>query len=65
MKQSEPNALAFASEGVEGFVPYCGALKDQLTAFTNGIRSGMSYSGARTLDELHGMAKFMMISATS
>jgi IMP dehydrogenase len=40
-------------------------LKDPLLSFGNGIRSGMSYCGARSIGELQQKANFMMISSTS
>ena len=39
-------------EGVEAFVPYRGEVADILTQIAGGLRSGMSYAGARTITEL-------------
>ena len=50
-------------EGVEGRVPYkgpLGALTDQLVG---GLRSGMGYVGARTLQELTEKSRFVRITA--
>ena len=50
-------------EGVEGRVPYkgpLGALTDQLVG---GLKSGMGYVGAQTLEELNEKARFVRITA--
>jgi IMP dehydrogenase len=49
-------------EGIEGRVPYRGALSQQLYQLTGGVRSGMGYLGARTLAELRGRARFVRVS---
>jgi len=46
-------------EGVEGRVPYKGALHDTIYQLLGGIRSGMGYIGARTLPEFHERAQFI------
>jgi IMP dehydrogenase len=43
----------FHVEGVEGEVEYKGSVHDQLHQICNGMRSGMSYLGVYTIDELH------------
>ncbi len=45
-------------EGVEGVVPYDGDLEPVLHQFIGGLRKGMWYAGAATLDELHKKADF-------
>ncbi|MBN1993252.1 MAG: IMP dehydrogenase [Anaerolineae bacterium] len=49
-------------EGVEGRVPYKGKLADFVFQFVGGIRSGMGYVGAASLDKLQAKAKFVPIS---
>ncbi len=39
-------------EGVEGMVPYKGTLPDYIYQLVGGLRSGMGYAGAATLDDL-------------
>ena len=46
-------------EGVATRVPYRGPLRLILEDIERGIRSGFSYSGASTLDELHAKAQFV------
>ncbi|MCS6775601.1 MAG: IMP dehydrogenase, partial [Chthonomonadaceae bacterium] len=48
-------------EGVEGRVPYKGALHDTIHQLLGGIRSGMGYLGAHTLEELRQRARFLRI----
>ncbi len=52
-------------EGVEGRVPYKGALQPLLYQLTGGLRSGMGYVGAATIDELRAKARFIRVSAAS
>jgi len=49
-----------SNEGVSTTVPYRGGVKYVLSDLDNGIRSGFSYSGARTLSELHASAEFVV-----
>lgn len=46
-------------EGIATTVPYKGSVVDILEDLTRGIRSGFSYSGARSMEELHAKAKFV------
>ena len=55
----------FVPEGVEGRVPYKGALHDTIHQLLGGIRSGMGYLGAHTLEELQDRAQFVRISGAS
>ena len=43
----------FHVEGVEGEIEYKGNVIDQLTQICNGMRSGMSYLGVFSIEELH------------
>ncbi len=49
----------YVSEGVEAAVPYRGSAREVLTQLVGGLQSGMSYSGAHTLDELYEKAVFV------
>ncbi len=51
------------AEGVEARVPYKGMLGDVLFQLVGGVRSGMGYLGARTLDELRANARFVRITS--
>ncbi len=52
-------------EGVEGRVPYKGPLAQFVFQLVGGLRSGMGYVGARTLDELRAKARFIQVTAAS
>ncbi|MDA0811435.1 MAG: IMP dehydrogenase [Verrucomicrobia bacterium] len=51
------------AEGVEARVPYKGRLSDVVFQLLGGLRSGMGYVGAGTLDELRQRAKFVQITS--
>jgi IMP dehydrogenase len=46
-------------EGVSSRVPYRGSVSKILEDLERGIRSGLSYSGARTISELYAKAHFI------
>jgi IMP dehydrogenase len=48
-------------EGVEATVPYKGAVNDILYQLVGGLRSGLSYAGARSIEELWQVAEFIRI----
>lgn len=48
-------------EGVESVTPYKGDVKDLVGQLIGGLRSGMSYSNARTISELRGKVDFVKI----
>jgi IMP dehydrogenase len=50
-------------EGIEGRVPYRGALARILYQLVGGLRSGMGYTGSRTIAELHERARFVRITS--
>ncbi|MBI3621873.1 MAG: IMP dehydrogenase [Nitrospirae bacterium] len=49
-------------EGIEGRVPFKGALSEVVFQLVGGLRSGMGYCGCRTIDELRRKAKFIRVS---
>ena len=52
-------------EGVEGRVPYKGPLAEFVFQLVGGIRAGMGYCGARTIEELRTKARFIQVTAAS
>jgi len=48
-------------EGVEGRVPYKGALSDTIYQLVGGLRAGMGYTGCANIQELHDKARFVRI----
>ena len=55
----------FVPEGVEGRVPFRGALADIVFQLCGGIRSGMGYVGQATIDDLRKNARFVRITSAS
>jgi IMP dehydrogenase len=50
-------------EGIVGRVPYRGSLQANLFQLVGGLKAGMGYCGAGSLDELRQKARFIKISA--
>lgn len=59
--QIKDSGAVIVPEGVEGRVPFKGALKDTVAQLVGGMRSGFGYVGAGSLAELHEIAEFMKI----
>jgi IMP dehydrogenase len=57
---AETNKLV--PEGIEGCVPYRGALSQSIYQLVGGLRAGMGYTGCRTIEELRRRARFVKIS---
>jgi IMP dehydrogenase len=64
-RYGQDTAARFVPEGIEGRVPYKGAVADTIHQMLGGIRSGMGYLGARTIAELHERAQFIKITGAS
>jgi IMP dehydrogenase len=60
---TEQNKLV--PEGVEGRVPYRGTLSDFVYQLVGGLRAGMGYCGARTIEELRKNGRFVCVSHAS
>ncbi len=50
-------------EGIEGRVPYRGPIQAIVHQLVGGVRSGMGYVGARTVDELREKGRFVRITS--
>jgi IMP dehydrogenase len=59
--EGETDLTDVVPEGVEGMVPFKGDVSDVLLQMVGGLRSGMSYLGARTLGEFRDNAQFIQI----
>ncbi len=57
----EEDLSQIVAEGIEASVPYRGKAADVLAQLVGGLRSGMSYCGARTIAELQARAQFVRI----
>jgi len=51
-------------EGIEGRVPYRGALSYSVQQIIGGMKAGMGYLGARTIQELQRKARFIRITSS-
>jgi len=51
----------FVPEGVEGAVPYKGKVADTVYQLIGGLKAGMGYAGAKTIDQLRKNGKFVII----
>ena len=60
-QSSEITSDKFVPEGIEGRVPFKGALSDILHQLLGGIRSSMGYLGCATIKDIHSKAKFIKI----
>lgn len=59
--QEQNNKLV--PEGIEGRVPYRGSLSDIVFQLVGGLRSGMGYCGAPTIEDLQNHATFIRITS--
>jgi IMP dehydrogenase len=53
----------FVPEGIEGRVPYKGPVADVLYQMVGGLRSGMGYVGAASIDALRTESRFVRITS--
>jgi IMP dehydrogenase len=58
-----PSDEQLIAEGIEGQVPYRGALGAVVYQLLGGLRQSMFYTGARTIEELKQKGKFVRITA--
>ncbi len=58
----QENARKLVPEGVEGRVPYKGPLADTVFQMMGGLRAGMGYCGAATVEDLKQTGKFVKMS---
>lgn len=61
----QENAKKLVPEGVEGRVAYKGHVEDTVFQLMGGLRSGMGYCGAETIEKLKETGRFIKISAAS
>lgn len=57
----QENSQKLVPEGVEGRVPYRGTLGDMVFQLMGGLRSGMGYTGNKSVDELRKNGRFIKI----
>lgn len=61
----QENAQKLVPEGIEGRVPYKGPVADTIYQLVGGIRAGMGYCGAETLESLALNSRFIRITSAS
>ncbi len=59
----QTNNKKLVPEGVEGRVPYKGAVSETVYQMMGGLRSGMGYCGAHNIEELRTKSKFIRITS--
>jgi IMP dehydrogenase len=60
--QEQEDTSKLVPEGIEGRVPYKGPVRETIYQLIGGLRSGMGYTGSRTIDALRENARFLRIS---
>jgi IMP dehydrogenase len=60
-QEGERDARKLVPEGIEARVPYKGPVSDTLYQLVGGLRSGMGYCGAESLDALRERARFIRV----
>ncbi|NLM46739.1 MAG: IMP dehydrogenase [Firmicutes bacterium] len=61
----QENNSKLVPEGIEGRVPYRGTVSDTVFQLIGGLRAGMGYCGAATIEELKTKSQFIRISSAS
>jgi IMP dehydrogenase len=59
----QTNNKKLVPEGVEGRVPFRGAVSETIYQMMGGLRSGMGYCGAHNIEELRTNSKFVRITS--
>ena len=63
-QDGEANAMKLVPEGIVGRVPFKGSLAETVYQLVGGIRAGMGYCGARSIEELQ-KARFVRITSAA
>jgi IMP dehydrogenase len=62
-QESDANVEKLVPEGIEGRVPYKGAVTAVIHQLMGGLRSSMGYVGCATIDEMRARAEFVEITS--
>ena len=60
----EDDISKLVPEGIEGRVPFKGSVEEVMVQYIGGLRAGMGYCGAATVEALQDTAQFVKISAS-
>jgi len=63
LQQEELEETKLVPEGIEGRVPYKGALADTVYQLVGGLQAGMGYCGCRTIKELQEKSRFIKVTS--
>ena len=61
--QDAKSEMKLVPEGIEGRVPFKGAVKAVVHQLMGGLRSSMGYTGTKTLTQMHDTAKFVRVTS--
>ena len=59
----QENAEKLVPEGIEGRVPFKGAVADTIYQLLGGLRAGMGYCGVKNIDELMSNTRFIRVTS--
>jgi IMP dehydrogenase len=62
-QQETTSESKLVPEGIEGRVPYKGTLAEMVTQLVGGLRSGMGYTGCRSIKQFQEETKFIRITS--
>jgi IMP dehydrogenase len=57
------DAEELVPEGIVGRIPYRGTIRENIVQMVGGVKAGMGYLGATTIEDLHEKARFVKITA--
>ena len=61
--QDAKSEMKLVPEGIEGRVPFKGAVKAVVHQLMGGLRSSMGYTGTKTVAQMHDTAKFVRVTS--
>jgi IMP dehydrogenase len=61
--QGDVEASKLVPEGIEGQVPYKGSLSGFIYQLVGGLRAGMGYCGASTIDDMRKNGRFVRLTS--
>jgi IMP dehydrogenase len=62
-QDAEDDIKKLVPEGIEGRVPFKGSVAEVMVQYLGGLRAGMGYCGAATVEDLQQKAQFVRITA--
>jgi IMP dehydrogenase len=63
LQEAEQEQGKYVPEGIEGRVPFKGALRAVIEQLMGGLRSSMGYTGCRDIEEMHTKTKFVRVTS--